>query len=150
VRFGNGRAIDVFERGANGCAKPTRTISDSGALAVEGNNVLYVANGTTATVDIFGAGSSTPEAQIGASKTGLPDPSSLTLDAAHNVYVFDVTTESIREFVAGARGNVAPIRTISGASTGLVGALGLAVGNPPRCAVCAKGARRPSMRLRTA
>ncbi len=56
------RAIDVFAPGANNSAKPKRTISDEGGLAIDSNNLLYVANSTTATIDIFPSGSGTMEA----------------------------------------------------------------------------------------
>ena len=69
-----GRAVEIFAPGANGCVKPRRTISDAGGLAIDSNNLLYVANSKTATIDIFPAGSSTMQAQIGGSNTGLGAP----------------------------------------------------------------------------
>ena len=59
------------------------------------------------------------QAQIGGSNTGLVAPRTVAVDASLNVYVFDTTTATISEFAAGATGNVAPIRTISGSNTGL-------------------------------
>jgi hypothetical protein len=130
-----GRAVEVFAPGANGCVKPKRTISDAGGLAIDSNNTLYVANSETATIDIFPAGSSTMQAQIGGSNTGLglPGTSPLPLDtvavdASRNVYVFDPKTAMVSEFAAGATGNVAPIRTIAGSNTGLSGANGFSFG----------------------
>jgi hypothetical protein len=128
-----GRAIDVFAPGANnsgsgGQAKPKRTISDEGGLAIDSNNLLYVANSTTATIDIFPSGSGTMEAQIGGSKTGLVAPRTVAIDASLNVYVFDTKTATISEFAAGATGNVAPIRTIAGSNTGLDGGNGFSFG----------------------
>jgi hypothetical protein len=123
-----GRAIEVFKPGANGCVKPKRTISDAGGLAINSNNVLYVANKTTATIDLFPAGSGTMEAQIGGSNTGLVAPSTVAVDASLNVYVFDTTTATISEFAAGALGNVAPIRIIAGSKTGLDGGNGFSFG----------------------
>jgi hypothetical protein len=123
-----GRAIDVFKPGANNCAKPKRTIPDEGGLAIDGNNLLYVANSKTATVDIFAAGSSTMAAQIGGSNTGLEAPNTVAVDASRDVYVFDIITATISEFAAGATGNVAPIRTISGSNTGLSGGNGFSFG----------------------
>ncbi len=114
-----GRGIGVFKPGANGCVKPKRTISDQGGLAIDSNNLLYVANSATATIDIFPSGSGTMEAQIGGSNTGLAAPGTVAVDASLNVYVFDSKTATISEFAAGATGNVAPIRTISGSNTGL-------------------------------
>src|SRR5580704_1763652 len=135
---GGGRAIDVFAPGTNnsgsgGIAKPKRTISDEGGLAIDSNNLLYVANSTTATIDIFPSGSGTMQAQIGGSNTGLEAPGTVAVDASLNVYVFDTKTATISEFAAGATGNVAPIRTIAGSNTGLDGgngfSFGLAVSN---------------------
>jgi hypothetical protein len=130
-----GRAVEVFAPGANGCVKPRATISDAGGLAIDSRNLLYVANSDTATIDIFSAGSSTMQAQIGGSNTGLGAPrqgglpaDSVAVDASRNVYVFDPKTATISEFAAGATGNVAPIRTISGSSTGLSGGNGFSFG----------------------
>ena len=119
-----GPAIDVFAPGANNSGsgdevKPKRTISDEGGLAIDSNNLLYVANSTTATIDIFPSGSGTMQAQIGGSNTGLIAPATVAVDASFNVYVFDAETDTISEFAAGATGNVAPIHTISGSNTGL-------------------------------
>ena len=130
---GGGRAIDVFPPGANnsgsgGIAKPKRTISDEGGLAIDSNNLLYVANSTTATIDIFPSGSGTMQAQIGGSNTGLVAPSTVAVDASLNVYVFDASRATISEFAAGATGNVAPIRTISGSNTALGGGNGFSFG----------------------
>jgi hypothetical protein len=121
-------AIEIFAPGANGCVTPQRTISDDGGLAIDGKNVLYVANSTTATIDIFASGSSTMEAQIGGSNTGLRAPGTVALDASRNVYVFDSQTTTVSEFAAGATGNVAPIRSISGSKTGLGGGNGFSFG----------------------
>src|SRR5580700_3941327 len=123
-----GRAVEIFAPGANGCVKPKRTISDEGGLAIDSNNLLYVANSKTATIDIFPAGSSTMQAQIGGSNTGLVAPRTVAIDASLNVYVFDATTATISEFAAGATGNVAPIRTIAGSNTGLSGGNGFGFG----------------------
>jgi hypothetical protein len=123
-----GRAVEIFAPGANGCVKPKRTISDDGGLAIDSNNLLYVANSKTATIDIFPAGSSTMQAQIGGSNTGLVAPGTVAVDAALNVYVFDTTTATISEFAAGATGNVAPIRTIAGTNAGLDGGNGFSFG----------------------
>ncbi len=117
-------SILVFASGAQNCAKPKLTIPDAGGLAIDSNNVLYVANSTTHTVDLFASGSTTMEAQIGGSNTGLQAPDRVALDASRNVYVFDTQTSTISEFAAGAHGNVAPIRTISGTKTGLSGSTG--------------------------
>jgi hypothetical protein len=123
-----GRAIDVFKPGANNCAKPKRTITDEGGVAIDSNNQLYVANSTTATIDVFPSGSGAMEAQIGGTKTGLVAPGTVAVDASLNVYVLDTKTATISEFAAGATGNVAPIRSITGSKTGLSGGNGFSFG----------------------
>jgi len=125
---GRSQAIDIFAPGASGCISPMRTIPDAGGLAVDGNDVLYVANQATATIDIFPPGSSTMEAQIGGTNTGLGAPRTVAVDASLNVYVFDMKTATISEFPAGVTGNVAPIRTIAGSKTGLDGGNGFSFG----------------------
>ena len=122
-----GRAVEVFAPGANGCVKPKRTISDYGGLAIDSNNLLYVANSKTATIDIFPVNSIMMEAQIGGSNTGLIAPGTVAVDASLNVYVFDLQTATLSEFAAGAHGNVAPIQTIAGSATGLADPLGIAI-----------------------
>ncbi len=49
----------------------------------------------------------------------------MVLDSAGNLYVSN--SDSITVYAPGATGNAAPIRTISGASTGLSNPLGVAV-----------------------
>jgi hypothetical protein len=68
------------------------------------------------------------EAQIGGSNTGVVAPGTVAVDASLNVYVFDSKTATISEFAAGATGNVAPIRNISGSNTGLSGGNGFSFG----------------------
>ncbi len=132
---GRTKVIDIFAPGGSGCINPMRTIPETGGLAIDSNNVLYVANKTTATIDLFPPGSGTMEAQIGGSNTGLGTPgtvavppNTVAVDASLNVYVFDTNTATISEFAAGAHGNVAPIRTISGSNTGLNGGNGFSLG----------------------
>ena len=120
-----GRAVEVFAPGANGCVKPKRTISDEGGLAIDSNNLLYVANSKTATIDIFPAGSSTMQAQIGGSNTGLGAPGSGLPSTRSPLTLRATSTSSILRLLRSASsppertGNVAPIRTISGSNTGL-------------------------------
>lgn len=121
--------VDVFAPGANGCAAPLRVISGIGAygITIGKDDVLYVADALAGAIDLFAPRSSTLEAQIGGTHTGLVEPVSIALDAARNIYVLDFRTETISEFAAGAHGNVSPIRRISGRMTGLNGAFGIAV-----------------------
>ncbi len=124
----SGTIIEVFPPGATGCASPSRVITGISpyGLAIDRNNILYVAD-EQGSLDIFPPGASQPMARIAGSNTGLVEPTSVALDASLNVFVFDGNTSAISEFVAGAQGNVAPLRTIGGSKTGLNGAVGIAV-----------------------
>jgi hypothetical protein len=116
---GTSSTIEIFKPKADNCAKPVSVISEAGTgMAIDRNDVLYVANETAATVDLFAPGASTPGARIGGANTGLVEPVSVALDAALNVYVFDFETQALSEFAAGATGDVSPIRVISGSNTG--------------------------------
>jgi hypothetical protein len=119
IYVGASSTIEIFKPKANNCANPIRVISESASgIAIDRNDFLYVANETAGTVDLFAPGTSTPGARIDGANTGLVEPVSVALDAARNVYVFDFGTQALSEFAAGATGNVAPIRLISGSNTG--------------------------------
>lgn len=68
-------------------------------------------------------GNAPPVAQIAGTKTRLPYPRAVTLDASQNVYVSNYTPleklKNVDVFAAGAQGNVAPLRTIAGSATEL-------------------------------
>ncbi|MDP9018004.1 MAG: hypothetical protein M3N19_06775 [Candidatus Eremiobacteraeota bacterium] len=49
------------------------------------------------------------------------------MDSAGTIYVANGVNNSITEYATGANGNVAPIRTISGANTGLSGPAGVSI-----------------------
>jgi DNA-binding beta-propeller fold protein YncE len=49
----------------------------------------------------------------------LQQPHGVTLDGAGYLYVADCDSNAILVFAPGANGNVAPVRTISGANTTL-------------------------------
>ncbi|MGQ0548671.1 MAG: beta-propeller fold lactonase family protein [Armatimonadota bacterium] len=88
---------------------------------------LYVANNGNNSVTVYAAtanGNIAPIRTISGGATGLNGPSGVALDGAGNLYVanfspFPIPSHSVTVYAAGANGNVAPIRTISGAATGL-------------------------------
>ncbi len=125
-------------------AGPARTLegADTGlnqptGVAVDATRNLYVANAPPAnsiTVYPPGVGGfwASPAANvpplrtISGGSTGLDNPWGVALDAAGNLYVSNAPANSITVYGRGAGGppgssaaNVAPLRTISGANTGL-------------------------------
>ena len=70
-----------------------------------------------------------PVAVIQGDQTGITAPAAVALDRAENLYVANAASPSpaILVFAKGASGNVAPLRTISGASTQLNLPFGVAV-----------------------
>jgi hypothetical protein len=143
--YGNG-IITIFPTSANGNFGPgANTISGSPTgllyprgIAVGSTGKIYLANsnsGGTDSVTVYAAGSSgnaTPVQTISGSNTLLSDVFGIALDGAGDIYVSNMAVNgpgasSVNVFAPGANGNVAPIRTISGALTGLYQAFGLAV-----------------------
>ena len=49
------------------------------------------------------------------------------MDSSHNIYVADVGADSVFVYSSGTSGNQAPIATISGSNTGLLGPYGVAL-----------------------
>jgi len=81
---------------------------------------------------ITASGNVAPAFDIIGAATGLIDATGVAVDAAHNIYVSNIvagsqTISDVRVFAAGSNGNVAPVQTISGVSTELEFAWGIAV-----------------------
>jgi|SRR5271166_1197661 len=78
-------------------------------------------------------GNLAPSRNITGAATGLGFPRRIVIDATGNLYVANApgggSPHSITVYAAAATGNVAPIRTIMGANTGLTGVNGLALDN---------------------
>lgn len=104
------------------------------ALDAVGN--IYVANHGANAVSVYAAdahGNVAPERVIKGSRTGLDGPSGIALDADGNIYVANTghgntPRSSVLVFDETAHGDVAPMRTISGANTGLAAPSAIAFG----------------------
>jgi len=130
----------VYPVGSNGNVPPTQIIGGSNTLLTQANGIvvnaageIFVANSDANTIVGFPVGSTgnvSPNVVIGGSNTGLASPLGLAIDNAGDLYVANCGTScafgppgptSIEEFAAGANGNIAPIRVISGKRTGFGG-----------------------------
>ena len=141
--------IYVFPSGANGDAKPIRSVTSPqlataslSDIAVDSQGNIYVVTQNypedggyaTDTLLIFGKGSDTEATRIieapGATATGslFLDSSGVALDGQGNIYVASVLGP-VSEFSAGASGEVSPIRSFS---DGHLGETGLAVDSSGR------------------
>jgi sugar lactone lactonase YvrE len=139
-------SVTVYPAGGSGEVRPIANIAGHstllngpGAIALDSSGKIYVANsGGSVTVYPVGSnGDVSPSATISGSSTGLDHPTGIAVDSDDNIYV---TTEeggsdrngSVNIYRAGSNGNVAPIATISGTSTGLDRPEGIALGPPMR------------------
>lgn len=137
-------AVLVYAPGADGHAAPSWTIggSNTGLISPEGIAVddaenVYVTDNAFElprySVYVYAAGEHgnvAPVQVISGSKTGLNGPSSVAVDAGHNIYVVNSGPSvggSVTVYAAGATGNVAPIQTIEGSKTGLSLPFGIAI-----------------------
>ena len=149
-------SITVYPAGANGSTNPIVTIQgehtllDSPtAIAFDSHGNIYVANagkegGGRDTITKYSAGSSgdaAPVAEIKGANTKLFSPSGLTVDSRGNIYVANPgsilyeahkspivqAVDCITVYSPGSTGNIAPVRTISGALTKLSSPSGIAV-----------------------
>jgi hypothetical protein len=141
VANSNGSSITVYPLSASGDAAPLRTITGPATglsfpvgLAVDStNNEIVVANAGSNSVTSYArtaSGDAAPLRGLFGIATGLDFPTGLVLDLAHDeiaVTTQEVAFDSVRVYARTASGNVAPLRTISGGSTGLNGARGIAL-----------------------
>jgi hypothetical protein len=138
--------ISIFSATANGNVAPTRIIAGIATniqfpnqIAVDSAGSIYVANSFfpgTASILIFNSsanGNVPPTSVLGGSETTMNSIQGLAVDNAGNIYVAANGTDlgggtpSILEFSAGSSGNVAPVRTISGPATTIIGLGNVAV-----------------------
>jgi len=128
-------SVTVYAAGSAGNVAPFATISGTNTLlsnpfgiVLDSSDNIYVANGLntgSASVTVYAAGSNgnvAPVRTITGTLTGLADPSGIAVDPPGRIFVGNENTPSLNGFVTvyntGANGNVAPLRTISGANTG--------------------------------
>jgi sugar lactone lactonase YvrE len=101
----------------------------AGAAAAHAQTSVVVAeNGAgSGAITTFTLGASTPVRRITGSLTGLASPEQIAADRSGNLYVAN-SSGSITVYPPTATGNVAPLRKIAGAATGLGGGVfGIAV-----------------------
>lgn len=132
-------SVSIFAPGSNGNVSPISKLSGPHTeinapadIAFDASGKLYVANASNA-ITIYSPGASgdtAPVATISGSLTGLAVPKRIKLDTAGNIYVLNVTggfDGSVTVYPPGSNGDVAPARTITGPSTGLIHPAALAV-----------------------
>jgi 6-phosphogluconolactonase (cycloisomerase 2 family) len=133
--------IEVYAAGATGNVAPIRSIIGppyrySKGIAIDPiNGDIYVAKPLGNAIVIYApsaSGHAKPIGSILGSKTGLNGPVGIALDASGNIYIANKAlgiqgNESVTVYAAGSTGNVAPIQTIAGTSTGLDNPIQLAL-----------------------
>ena len=143
-------SVEVFAPGANGNVAPIRTIAGATTgigspddVVVGFNGEIYVTNGFGGGVNgvlVFAPGANgnvAPIQNISGSNTDFGNPDDLAVDASGNIYVTDEHSSlgpAVLEYASGANGNVAPIASITGPTTTLVGPEGVAVAGTPMTA----------------
>jgi sugar lactone lactonase YvrE len=134
-------SIRFFTNGATGNVPPLGTItgantglSGPAGLCFDFRGRLYVANSGNHSVTVYAAsatGNASPVDTIGGPNTGLNVPLGVAMDAGGKLFVANSgtgpSTSSITVYESGAHGNVTPIATIMGDSTGLDQPRGVAV-----------------------
>lgn len=117
-------SLDLYV-GEGGDARPVSRIAGArtdltGADAIQANvdDRVDVAIGATNTVAEFsvdfGGGNRRPELTLHGAATGLDQPDGLAIDAAGRLSVLSAGDHSVRTYAFRARGNTAPIRSLTG------------------------------------
>jgi hypothetical protein len=132
----------VFDATASGNVAPTRlfTVGDliyGIALDPAGDIIVgRSAEAAPSQLSIYAAdatGSDAPIGSLGGSATGILAPGGVAIDASGTIYVANAVATfmgnhpSLLVFAPGSTGNVAPMRTIAGTTTGLLGGIGMPV-----------------------
>ena len=136
-------AITVYSRTASGRHPPIRTLSgpltelsDVKGLVVDTVNDELVVSGTYGeSVWVFArtaSGDTAPLRTLSGAATGLDEPFSLVVDTVHDELLVANSARmdgnsSVTVYSRTANGDTAPLRTLSGAATGLSVPFGLAV-----------------------
>ena len=143
VANANANTLTAYPLTANGNTAPVRTVSGGltglnfvTSLANDTAGNLYVANAATQ-VEVFAPpanGNVAPIRTIAGANTGITGPSDLFIDAQNTLYIANCGAcsgfsgvEAVLVFAAGASGNVAPIREITGSNTGFSGTTAVAL-----------------------
>jgi hypothetical protein len=124
-------SVTEYAAGTNGNATATSTISGAATLlsnpesvALDGSGTVYVVNRGNATLTEYAAGSNgnVLTSSISGPSTNLNSPGYPAVFRDGTICAFSTVSSlpAIVEFSAGSTGDAAPIRTISGAATGLV------------------------------
>ena len=131
-------ALTAYALTATGNVAPTRNISGAATglgfprrVNFDTSGNIYAANAPASgghSITVYNPsanGNVAPTRTIAGAKSGLTGADGMVLDASGNVYIANCGvcfqssgTPGVLEFAAGASGNVAPIRTISGTNTG--------------------------------
>src|SRR3989442_2954795 len=126
-------SIVVFAGGASGNVAPLTTISGANTalngpegISLDLHGRVYVTNALGNSITIFNAGASgnvRPTDTIVGASTGLNAPRGIALDPVGRLYVANsgagASTSSVTVYESGAKGNAAPIDTITGTNTAL-------------------------------
>jgi hypothetical protein len=141
----NGAAsVTVYSRTANGDTAPIRTLvgAATGLSAPFGlyvdtvNNELVVVDSGNTSITVYSrtaSGNTAPIRTLSGAATGMSFPSGVFVDTVHNELVVGDQLNAlsffgaVRVFSRTANGNTAPIRTVSGAATGLNRPIGVVV-----------------------
>lgn len=121
-------AVPLGASAATENIEPTTTVTvpRPAAVAVDPIGETYVVAADENAVYVFDLEGNRIRLLAGAS-TQLSAPIGMTVDASRNLYVTNLSTNSIAVFPPDADGDVAPSRVISGVDTGLSGVRGVAV-----------------------
>jgi hypothetical protein len=140
-------SVTAYAAGADGNVTPIRTISGSNTglntpvgVALDADGNIYIVNAALNhwSVTVYAAsanGNVAPIRTITGPNTGLIEPTSVALDSSAEVFVANDTCfrrgycvpDQVTVYAAGANGDVAPIRTISGPDTKLDHPQGIAL-----------------------
>lgn len=138
------KSIIACAAGAHGNVAPIRTIAGSKTrlsgpigIAVDASSNIYVVNNNDDSVTVYAAGAKgnvAPIQTIIGPKPQMHSPYGIAVDAKSNIYVVNNNGGvggsdygSVTVYVAGATGNILPIRQIGGNNPGLDSPVGLAL-----------------------
>jgi len=143
VGNGNANTLTAYPLNANGNAAPVRTVSGNltslnfiTSMASDNAGNVYVAVAASG-VAVFAPspnGNVAPIRTLTGANSLITGPSDIMVDAQGDLYIANCGAcggfsgaEAVLEFAPGAGGNVAPMRDITGAATGLSGTTAVAL-----------------------